>query len=563
MIVALASVLAVVARPSAAQARDDAPRAFLKRVAATRGEDAAGIVIEAAGGPSYNVKEKFMPEPMGRALVIMFDSCLVGRGVPRRQELSDGRVRAILVKSSRRRTVVVVELDAESDYALSEERDPLRLKISVRQRPAAPGAPAVAASAAGDGDVFGGEKLFQFSGFFRQETAYNTAGRNGFTKVKNTLSLASTGRITPWLSYRVNGRGYYDGVFALTHRYPHALAEDQRAEDELKEAYIDLSAGELDLRLGRQKIVWGEAVGSFVADVVNPKDFREFILPDFDDIRIPQWAADAEFTHADSHVELIYLPLAGIDRLPLFGSEFPIALPAPPGAAIVVDGTKTPPAHLNNGEWGGRLSQVVAGWDVSGFFLRTWDQLPTPFRTLSATPFGVVERIEPEQTRLSQAGGSFSKDFGPAVLKGEGTYSRNRLLPVIDPASPSGVVPKNTVDSMLGLDFTPFDQLNMNLQFLQRFVASYEDDLFGEERARLQGSLWAKAELWDSHLEPEVFVIGNLRHSDWMIRPKISYKTGGHWLVSSGVDLFEGSLTGTFGQYHRSARSYSEVKFYF
>jgi len=40
------------------------------------------------------------------------------------------------------------------------------------------------------------------------------------------------------------------------------------------------------VRLGRQQIVWGEAIGTFVTDVVNPKDFREFVLPDFSELRI-------------------------------------------------------------------------------------------------------------------------------------------------------------------------------------------------------------------------------------------------------------------------------------
>jgi len=56
-----------------------------------------------------------------------------------------------------------------------------------------------------------------------------------------------------------------------------------------------ISLRRLGFRLGRQHIVWGEMVGLFFADVVSAKDMRQFILPDFDMIRIPQWAARAEF----------------------------------------------------------------------------------------------------------------------------------------------------------------------------------------------------------------------------------------------------------------------------
>src|SRR6266849_5500825 len=58
----------------------------------------------------------------------------------------------------------------------------------------------------------------------------------------------------------------------------------------LRVAILTLSRGDFDARLGRQQIVWGEAISTFVTDVVNPKDFREFVLPDFSEIRIPIWA---------------------------------------------------------------------------------------------------------------------------------------------------------------------------------------------------------------------------------------------------------------------------------
>ena len=44
-------------------------------------------------------------------------------------------------------------------------------------------------------------------------------------------------------------------------------------------------------------------VGVFVADVVSAKDMREFILPDFNAPRIPQWAARAEYFPHHYHVD--------------------------------------------------------------------------------------------------------------------------------------------------------------------------------------------------------------------------------------------------------------------
>ena len=85
---------------------------------------------------------------------------------------------------------------------------------------------------------------------------------------------------------------------------------------------IDTSAGNFDLRLGKQNIVWGEMVGLFFADVVSARDLRDFILPDFETIRIPQWAARAEYFGEESHFEVIWLPYPSVDEIGKPGAEF-------------------------------------------------------------------------------------------------------------------------------------------------------------------------------------------------------------------------------------------------
>ena len=60
--------------------------------------------------------------------------------------------------------------------------------------------------------------------------------------------------------------------------------------------------------LGRQQNVWGKADGLKVLDLVNPQDFRELILDDFDDSRIPLWAVNAEIPVAEVVVPLVWIP---------------------------------------------------------------------------------------------------------------------------------------------------------------------------------------------------------------------------------------------------------------
>ena len=62
----------------------------------------------------------------------------------------------------------------------------------------------------------------------------------------------------------------------------------------LRELYIDTSAGNWDLRLGKQQVVWGTADGIKLLDIINPTDYRELNQNVSEDSRIPVWMINAE-----------------------------------------------------------------------------------------------------------------------------------------------------------------------------------------------------------------------------------------------------------------------------
>lgn len=49
---------------------------------------------------------------------------------------------------------------------------------------------------------------------------------------------------------------------------------------------------------------------------------REFVLPEFDQMRIPQWAARAEYFGESIHAELLWIPVASYDNIGKPGAEF-------------------------------------------------------------------------------------------------------------------------------------------------------------------------------------------------------------------------------------------------
>ncbi|SHG26189.1 hypothetical protein SAMN02745206_03571 [Desulfacinum infernum DSM 9756] len=391
-------------------------------------------------------------------------------------------------------------------------------------------------------------------GYIKNETAVRTASDTQLTKSKNILYLSSIYPITPDITLHVAGRFFYDATFSLTNHYNEVVREDQEHEAALRQAYVHASMGNLDLKLGKQQIVWGEAVGGlFVADVVNPKDLREFILPDPAEIRIPVWAANIEYFLQGIYLQAVWLPIVEFNDLPEPGTEF---YEYPVGFSTTARSRtpREPPRTLGNSAVGIRLSRMIHDWDLGAFYLYTYDYFPTRFLTL--TPSLLI--IEPSYRRLHILGGTFSKPVGETVFKGEMVLNLGKYFSTHDPMDSRGVTKKNSLDYLLALDRTIWGRLDCNVQWLQHIVLDHESSLI-EKKTRSYVSTWFKTDFLDGRLEPEFFFVFGLDRGDLLLRPKMSFRWGGRWKVTVGMDVFEGSSDGDFGRFDSKDRVYAEI----
>src|SRR6266852_1035103 len=187
------------------------------------------------------------------------------------------------------------------------------------------------AAHAQDGEGEGADWLnaLRVRGRLAEEFAYRLHDPGDVSKLRTTGWLEGKYTFSDAVSLRLATRAWYDAVFDATDRYPANVERDQKTDLELREAVLSLSRGDLDLRLGRQQIVWGEAISTFVTDVVNPKDFREFVLPEFSEIRIPIWALAFTYRLRQGlNFEGVWTPDTLHNKLPKAGAEFRFAPPA-------------------------------------------------------------------------------------------------------------------------------------------------------------------------------------------------------------------------------------------
>lgn len=138
-------------------------------------------------------------------------------------------------------------------------------------------------------------------------------------------------------------------------------------------------------------------------------------------------------------------------------------------------------------------------------------------------------------------------------------FNKGKYFRVNDLADVDGMVKKDYLDYLIGVDYTFFHKIDFNFQFMQRVIANHDNSMV-DNRTNTSFSIWLKSGLFDNVLQPELFFVSSVDRQDWMLRPKISYIFRNKWTAALGVDIFEGKPNGTFGQFDNRDRAYIEVR---
>lgn len=267
-------------------------------------------------------------------------------------------------------------------------------------------------------------------GFTRSYVGLLTQQPNEYSIIQNTLDLElehSRGDV----SFKVNPYVY---------QYP-----NRTPVFDIREAYLDLYTDRLDLRIGKQQIIWGKAEGVFITDIVSPKNLEEFLLRDFDEIRTGVTAVKADYYLGNHGFELVWIPSFTGTQLPEQGSiwypDMEFSLPVTiDNANLTVEG------QLENSELFGKWSWMSPMIDLEFMGGYAWDDDPTPhiYPQLDMTTMQLSGlTVRPEHHRLGIAGGSFSTTLSSVVVRGELAWYTGKYFQTDDFMTGDGTVEKD------------------------------------------------------------------------------------------------------------------------
>jgi len=337
---------------------------------------------------------------------------------------------------------------------------------------------------------------------------------------------------------------------------------DNTLEIDLREIFMDIYFETMDVRIGKQQIIWGKADGVFITDIVSPKDLREFLLPDFNEIRIGVTAVKFDYYIGDNTFELVWIPVFTPTRMPAEGSIWSPKLDFSMKPQID-DSKQEVNGSVENSDLFAKYSRMTSSIDFEIMAGYAWDDDPTLHTIKTIDPVshqltGIT--VIPQHHRLGIGGGSVSTTLGGWVFRGEGAYYNGKYFNSVDPTLVDGVVKKDYLHYLFGLDYTLWG-IYLSGQFIQQFILDYNEDII-QDKFENTMTLLARGIFLRETLTLELFSYIGLNNKDALIRPRIYYDISDGFEILFGANIFTGE-TGRFGQYNKNDMVYAKIKYSF
>jgi hypothetical protein len=328
------------------------------------------------------------------------------------------------------------------------------------------------------------------------------------------------------------------------------------ADYSLRQAFLDIYYEDFDLRIGKQQIIWGKADGVFITDIISPRDLSEFLLPDFEEIRIGINAFKLNYYLGNSTIEAVWIPLFQPTIQPEANSIWSPQMPDFPLPVNYDESSLAIDNKLSNSELAFKYSHLGNAIDFELMAAYLWDDNPA-MHIYSQPDSSLL--LRPEHHRLPMMGASFGKPLGGAVISGEGAYYLGKKFSAED-LSVNGIKEKDYLHYLLGYDHNWFG-LNVSFQFIQEYILNYETDLRNDEVSSTLTFLIFKDFLRET-LRLDMFGYYGINRSEALLRPKVAYKLADGFEAQLGANIFVGN-EGNLGQYDNNDMIYLKLRYDF
>ena len=374
-------------------------------------------------------------------------------------------------------------------------------------------------------------------------------------------ALRTTGN-TDWMASRTRARGEVrlekgsTALFVSLNAIYNGILKE-RTGIELREAYLSYTKGNLDLRVGRQIVIWGVADALRLTDCVSPIDYTEFLAQDYDDIRMPVNGLRAKYTLGAITAEAVCNPVTNFAVIPTdLRNPWAMRLPNTSLPYSIDLESGKPEKRLKNMEYGGRISVNLSGVDFSLSALRTWNKLPA--LSMGMTSDGKSLHIDGRYHRMTMLGADCSLPIGQFVIRAE-------VAKYIDEAQNAAmgceVEFRNALNALIGIDWYPGNDWNASLQYCHKYTSGNLERLPVYRHAGIATARLAK-ELLQNTLKLSTFAYVDVTNGGIFNRLSTTYALNDQTAIAIGYDYFHADR-GMFKMYGKNSEAWFKLKYSF
>lgn len=247
-----------------------------------------------------------------------------------------------------------------------------------------------------------------------------------------------------------------------------AKDRDVRLETNVREAYIQASIGDTSIKLGQQVVIWGEADGSVVTDVISPRDNSELFFISLEESRIGQPMLTADQFTSWGTWSLLYNPFPLADKDAEDDSEYDLG-------GLSAFKVEEADSDFNTDEYGFRWKQTFGKSDLSIMLANLLQNQTLHEQTgkTSRRRKSVLRKIYP---RYQMAGTAFNFASGNFLWKGELAYKAGRTF---QKNVNFEVIERDVVDQALGVEYDANGSYQLTLEGSSQHIIDWDQGIQG------------------------------------------------------------------------------------
>jgi hypothetical protein len=316
--------------------------------------------------------------------------------------------------------------------------------------------------------------VFSIDGYLKLSTVYAYIPHEakaadtswyGLTRLSPELKLIMDIDLPKDWQARASGHAFYDQAYAVNGRddYTDDVLDNYEKEIEIDELYVQGSLNKsLDLKAGRQIVVWGRSDNIRITDVLNPLDLRWPGLVDIEKLRLPVTMSKLDYYHKQWSISGIGVHEVRTNKNPEYGSDFfPGTRPLPD------DQSPDEGFSMKNSQFAASVNGIFSGWDLSFYFADVYAQ--TGY--LSSVSFFPTPQFQIKYPRLKMIGGAFNIAWRNWLFKTETAH--------FDGFEFSNTSDKtySRIDGLVGVEYMGISDATLAVEFAGRHFNDFDAEL--------------------------------------------------------------------------------------